>query len=87
MNIKERKIIDMLTIYSVSIETDKFIELDGEEQQVGERHRIAYENSASSREKIQNEQPDFVVNSVFAIWGNEPTVESPEEMVVEEKES
>lgn len=75
MDIREKKIIDMLTVNSVSIATDKFIVLDGQEQQVGERHRIAYENSESGRDKIRNEQPEDVVNAVLAIWGDTPTVE------------
>lgn len=78
MEIIEKKTVDMLTIYSVSIATDKFIELDGEEQHVGQRHRISYENSESGREKIKEEQPEEVVNSVFAIWGDEATVEIPD---------
>ena len=75
MDIIEKKIIDMLTINSVSIATDKFIILDEQEQQVGERHRIAYENSESGRDKIRNEQPEDVVNAVLAIWGDTPTVD------------
>ena len=86
MQIKEKKTVDMLTIYSVSIATDKFIELDGQEQKVGERHRIAYQNSKKGREQIQNEQPDYVVASVFSIWGDEPTIEDPviEDPVIED---
>lgn len=75
MDIIEKKIIDMLTVNSVSIATDKFIVLDGQEQQVGDRHRIAYENSESGRDKIRKEQPEDVVNAVLAIWGDTPTVE------------
>lgn len=75
MEIIEKKTVDMLTIYSVSIATDKFIELDGQEQKVGERHRIAYDNSEDGRKKIKDEQPQEVVNAVFAIWGNAPTIQ------------
>lgn len=75
MDIIEKKTIDMLTVNSVSIATDKFIELDGQEQQVGERHRISYENSVDGRNKIQDEQPENIVSAVLAIWGNVPTVE------------
>lgn len=74
MEIKEEKIVDMLTQNSVSIATDKFIEIDGIEQQVGQRHRISYENSEKGRKKIQKDQPEFVVTSVFAIWGDTPTI-------------
>lgn len=78
MEIIEKKIIDMLTQDSVSIATDKFIELDGIEQKVGERHRIAYDNSEYGRKKIKEEQPQEVVNAVFAIWGDKATVDIPE---------
>ena len=77
MKITEKKIVDMLTKDSVSIATDKFIELVGQEQQVGERHSIAYQNSDSGRVRIQEEQPEEVVNAVFAIWGDTPTIEEP----------
>lgn len=72
----------MLTSDSVCIATDKFIELDGIEQQVGKRHRIAYDNSEDGRKKIKEEQPKYVVNAVFAIWGDTPTVNySAEELL------
>lgn len=74
MDIIEKKIVDMLTQNSVSIATDKFIKIDGIEQQIGQRHRISYENSEKGREKIQKDQPEDVVASVFAIWGDTPTV-------------
>lgn len=72
--IKEEKTVDMLTKDSVSILTKKFIELDGEMNQVGENHRCAYENSIKGRETIQKNEPEYIVNSVFAIWGDEPTI-------------
>ena len=83
MDIIEKKTVDMLTNESVSILTQKFIEVDGVETQVGENHRCAYVNSESGRIKIQKEQPKEVVNSVFAIWGNIPTIVEPK---VEEAE-
>lgn len=48
--IKEKKTVDMLTTYSVSILTQKFIDVDGVETQVGENHRCAYANSATGRQ-------------------------------------
>lgn len=74
MDIKERKTVDMLTKDSVSILTKKFIKIDEIDTQVGENHRVAYVNSKSGRETLILEQPDEVVNSVLAIWGNEPTI-------------
>ena len=74
MEIKEKKTVDMLTIYSVSILTQKFIEVDGVETQVGENHRCAYSNSATGRQDLQKQEPKDVVNSVFAIWGDSPKI-------------
>lgn len=75
MEIKEEKVVDMLTKDSVSIITKKNIDVDGIKTQVGENHRCAYVNSERGRVKISEEQPEEVVNSVFAIWGDTPTIE------------
>ena len=74
MEIKEKKTVDMLTAYSVSILTQKFIEVDGVETQVGENHRCAYANSATGRQDLKKQEPQNVVNSVFSIWGNSPKI-------------
>lgn len=74
MEIKEEKTVDMLTSNSVSILTQKFIEIDGLKTQVGENHRCAYSNSITGRQELQNSEPEDVVASVFAIWGDTPTV-------------
>ena len=83
MDIEERKTVDMLTKDSVSILTQKFINLDGVETQVGENHRMSYSNSANGRKTLENEQPEDVVSAVLAIWGDSPTVEEP---ITEENE-
>ena len=74
MDIIEIKTVDMLTVDSVSILTQKFIELDGVKQQVGANHRKAYQNSIEGRKELVSGEPLNIVNSVMAIWGNEPTV-------------
>ena len=74
MEIKEKKTVDMLTADSVSILTKKFIEVDGAETQIGENHRCAYVNSETGRSDLQGAEPEEVVNSVFAIWGDTPTI-------------
>ena len=74
MEIKEKKTVDMLKKDSVSILTQKFINVDGVETQVGENHRCAYVNSKTGRNTLQKQEPHDVVNSVFAIWGNVPTI-------------
>lgn len=74
MEIKVRKTVDMLTTQTVSILTQKFIELDGIETQVGNGHRCAYSNSTIGRQELQNSEPEDVIASVFAIWGDTPTI-------------
>lgn len=74
MEIKEKKTVDMLTTDSVSILTQKFIDVDGVETQVGENHRCSYANSETGRSDLQNSEPEDVVASVFAIWGDTVTV-------------
>ena len=79
MNIIERKTVDALTPTSVSILTRRVIVIDNQEQQVGDNHRCAYVNSTSSRTELINNEPEDVINSVLAIWGDTPTVSDEEE--------
>ncbi len=74
MDIKESKTVDMLTKDSVSILTRKTVILDGIETQVGDNHRCSYVNSEQGRQELIQTEPENVVNSVLAIWGDKPTV-------------
>ena len=74
MEIIETKTVDMLTSDGVSILTRKFLDLDGTLNQVGENHRCAYDNSKSGRKRLQENEPEHVVNTVFTMWGDTPTV-------------
>lgn len=75
MDIKEKKTVDMLTIDSVSILTQKFIVEEDELLQVGNNHRKSYENSESGRKELQEKEPVDVVNAVLARWGDTATVQ------------
>lgn len=77
MEIKEKKTVDMLTVDSVSILTQNYIEFNGVQTQVGQNHRCAYANSETGRNDLQENEPEEVVNAVFAIWGDTPTVSEP----------
>lgn len=74
MDIKEQKTVDMLVRDSVSILTQKFIEIDGVPTQVGNNHRCGYVNSEAGRLKLMQNEPKDVVNAVMAIWGDKPTI-------------
>ena len=77
MEIKERKTVDMLTTDSVSILTQNYIEFNGVQTQVGQNHRCAYVNSETGRNDLQSAESEEVVNAVFAIWGDTPTIQYP----------
>lgn len=80
MDIQKKKTVDMLTTDSVSILTQKFIDVDGVETQVGQNHRCAYVNSETGRNALQSTEPEEVVTAVFAIWGDTPIVSEPKEV-------
>lgn len=73
-DITTKKTIDMLTSDSVSILTQKFIDVEGVQTQVGQNHRRAYVNSEDGRKQITENEPDYIVTAVMALWGDTPTV-------------
>ena len=74
-NITDIKTVDMLTKDIVSILTQKYINIDGVQTQIGVNNRCAYSNSENGRDQIAKNEPQDIVNSVFSIWGDTPTVE------------
>lgn len=62
----ENKIIDNLTIKSVSIRT---VYADGK------RHRKSYQNSINGRREVENELSEDFKNAIFSVWGNEAILE------------
>ena len=80
MEIKEKKTVDMLTTDSVSILTQKFIEVNGVETQIGQNRRCAYVNSETGRNALQSAEPEEVVTAVLAIWGNTLIVSESKEV-------
>ena len=74
MNERIEKRVDMLDTESVSIITRTVIDYKGNTLQVGENHRCAYVNSEKGRAALIEKEPEEVVNAVWAIWGDTPTV-------------
>ncbi len=66
--------LDILTQDSVSVKTQKFIDVEGQELEVGKPHRKLYENSVGGRIEVQAELPEAQQNAIFAVWGDTPTV-------------
>lgn len=66
----EKIIIDMLTPYSVSIITQKVIDVEGQELPVGSPHRKAYVNSENGRLELMQEISSPQLDSVLVVWGD-----------------
>ena len=81
MNIQIEYSVDLLTVRSVTIKQQKYIEENGVRENVGMVHAKAYTNSATGRAELIAEVPEPYLSGVLAVWGDEPTVAEP---VVEE---
>ena len=68
MEIKEKITLDMLTKDSVSVLRQKFINLGGEEVQVGENVRNAYTNCESDRAILKEQLSEEYYNAIMAVW-------------------
>lgn len=75
MDIKTRISLDVLNEYSVTVKTQKYMELEGEELNVGELHARAYANSERGRAELAEEVPEPYLNAVLTVWGDAPKVE------------
>ncbi|MDR2979632.1 MAG: hypothetical protein LBV02_04230 [Bacteroidales bacterium] len=64
----------------VELITETFVEIDGQKHKIGENHRTSYTNSESGRKLLQEQQPESIITSVMAIWGEAPTVEETREV-------
>lgn len=74
MEIKTRISLDVLNEYSVTVKTQQYIDIEGEELNVGELHARAYPNSERGRAELAEDVPEPYLSAVFAVWGKEPTV-------------
>lgn len=68
MELKEKITLDMLTKDSVSVLRQKFVNLGGEDVQVGENVRNAYTNCESDREILKEQLSEEYYNAIMAVW-------------------
>ena len=68
MELKEKITLDMLTKDSVSVLRQNFINLGGEDVQVGENVRNAYTNCESDREILRKQLSEEYYNAIMAVW-------------------
>ena len=80
MEIKTRISLDVLNEYSVTLKTQQYIDIEGEELNVGEPRARAYANSERGRAELAEEVSEPYLSAVLAVWGEESKVK--EEMMV-----
>ena len=68
MELKEKITLDALTKDSVSVLRQKFINLGGEDVQVGENVRNAYTNCESDRAILKEQLSEEYYNAIMAVW-------------------
>lgn len=82
-----KKTITSLTSDSVSILTQTFTTDEyGTSEQVGSNHRTSYSNSESGRTLLAENEPEEIVATVLQMWGDTPTIETPELPEVDDTE-
>lgn len=68
MELKEKITLDMLTVDSVSVLRQQFLNYNGVEMQVGENIRNAYSNNEDDRALLKNILSEEYYNAVMAVW-------------------
>lgn len=68
MELKEKITLDMLTKDSVSVLRQKFVNLGGEDVQVGENVRNAYKNCDEDKSILKEQLSEEYYNAVMAVW-------------------
>ena len=68
MKLKEKITLDMLTKDSVSVLRQKFINLGGEDVQVGENVRNAFTNCEDDRKILKEQLSEEYYNAIMAVW-------------------
>lgn len=69
MEIKTTITIDNLTSNTVSVKTQRIIELEGIIYPLGEPHRRAYANTDEDKELLINDVPEPYLSAILDVWG------------------
>lgn len=80
MEIKNKISLDALNENSVTVKIQQYVEINGEELNVGELHAKAYINSERGRAELAEDVPEPYLSAVLAVWGEEPKVK--EEIII-----
>lgn len=74
MEIKTKIALDALTAKSVTLKTQRYIEENGEEINVGDLHAKGYVNSEYGRGILLAEVTEPYLSAILAMWGDTPVV-------------
>ena len=74
MDIKTRISLDVLNEYSVTVKTQQYVDIEGEELNVGELHAKAYINSERGRAELAEDVPEPYLSAVLSVWGDKPVI-------------
>lgn len=74
MEIKTYIGLDALNENSVTVKTQRYIEENGVQLNVGELHAKSYVNSERGRAELLEEVEEPYLSAVLAVWGDTPTV-------------
>ena len=78
--VRETISISFLDEKSVIFLKTKYITIDNTEYMLGAPSEILFENSEKGRQSMVQEASESLVSVVMTVWGDSPTVESPEEL-------
>lgn len=74
--ISKEYILEQLTADSVNVVTVSYVRVNSKLCEIG-RERVSYSNSTVGRELISKAIPNEYVLAVFAVWGDNPTMDNP----------
>lgn len=68
MDIQQYKYIGNLNERGCQVITRSYIELNGQEQQVGDLHSCFYPNTEQGKKDIQEREPENISSAALAMW-------------------
>jgi len=74
MEIKDKITLDALSDRAVTIKTQRYIDENGTQVNVGDLHAVGYVNSEYGRRILQADVSDPYLSAILAIWGDTPKV-------------
>ena len=68
--------LDQLNSDYVNVLIESSVNIEGQAYKLP-NSRISYSNSTIGRQKIEEELPEPYSTAIFAVWGDQPTIQDP----------